>query len=151
MLGGDVLLGGEESGGISIQGHLPEGDGVLMALLLVEMVAAMEAPLEDLVEDLLREAGPSHYTRVDLRLAAPVSKTRMVERLTHAAPAAIGGVSVTQVNTLDGVKYTLADESWLLIRPSGTEPVLRVYAEAREPGMVEALLAFGRGVADTRG
>jgi phosphomannomutase len=151
MLGGDVLLGGEESGGISIQGHLPEGDGVLMALLLVEMVAAMEAPLEDLVEDLLREAGPSHYTRVDLRLAAPVSKTRMVERLTHAAPAAIGGVSVTQVNTLDGVKYTLADESWLLIRPSGTEPVLRVYAEAREPGRVEALLAFGRGLADTRG
>jgi phosphomannomutase len=60
-------------------------------------------------------------------------------------------VSVTQVNTLDGVKYTLADESWLLIRPSGTEPVLRVYAEAREPGRVEALLAFGRGLADTRG
>jgi phosphomannomutase len=151
MLGGDVLLGGEESGGISIQGHLPEGDGILMALLLVEIVAAMESPLEDLVEDLLAEAGPSHYTRVDLRLAAPVSKGRMVERLARAAPAAIGGVAVSQVNTLDGVKYLLADESWLLIRPSGTEPVLRVYAEAREPGMVEALLAFGRGLADVRG
>ena len=151
MLRGEVLLGGEESGGISIQGHLPEGDGVLMALLLVEMVAAQEAPLEDLVEDLLREAGPSHYTRVDLRLAAPVSKTRMVEQLTHAAPAAIGGVRVARVDALDGVKYTMADESWLLIRPSGTEPVLRVYAEAREPRMVEALLAFGRGLADTRG
>jgi phosphomannomutase len=151
MLRGEVLLGGEESGGMSIQGHLPEGDGVLMALLLVEMVAAMEAPLGDLVADLLEQAGPSHYTRVDLRLSAPVAKGRMVDRLAHSAPASIGGVSVSQVNTLDGVKYVLADESWLLIRPSGTEPVLRVYAEAREPGMVEALLSFGRGLADTRG
>jgi phosphomannomutase len=150
MLRGDVLLGGEESGGISIQGHLPEGDGVLMALLLVEMVAALDVPLKELVDDLLEQAGPSHYARVDLRLSAPVAKTRMVERLAHAAPASIGGMSLSRVNTLDGVKYVLADESWLLIRPSGTEPVLRVYAEAREAGMVEALLAFGRGLADMR-
>jgi phosphomannomutase len=144
-------VGGEESGGISIQGHLPEGDGVLMALLLVEMVATMEAPLEDLVEDLLREAGPSHYARVDLRLSAPVAKARMVERLVHAAPPSIGGVAVSKVNALDGVKYQMADESWLLIRPSGTEPVLRVYAEAREAGMTDALLAYGRSLAEVRG
>jgi len=152
MLRGDVLVGGEESGGMSIHGHIPEGDGVLMGLLLVEMVAALGASLEELVADLLRQAGPSHYERLDLRLAAPVSKSRMVERLaTSAPPASIGGVSVAQVNVLDGVKYVLDDESWLLIRPSGTEPVLRIYAEAREPGMVEALLAFGRGLAETRG
>jgi phosphomannomutase len=151
MLRGEVLVGGEESGGMSIQGHIPEGDGVLMALLLVEMVAALGASLEELVADVLQQAGPSHYARVDLRLSAPVAKSRMVERLAHGAPSAIGGVAVTQVNTLDGVKYLLADDSWLLIRPSGTEPVLRVYAEAREPGMVEALLGFGRGLADTRG
>jgi len=151
MLQGDVLLGGEESGGMSIQGHLPEGDGVLMALLLVEMVAAQEAPLEELVEDLLQHAGPSHYARVDLRLSAPVAKARMVERLAQSAPASIGGVPLSHVNTLDGVKYLLTDESWLLIRPSGTEPVLRVYAEAREAGMVEALLSYGRGLADSRG
>jgi len=151
MLRGDVLLGGEESGGMSIQGHLPEGDGVLMAILLVEMVSAMGAPLEDLVEDLLAEAGPSHYARVDLRLSAPVSKARMVERLAVGAPPTIGGVAVARVSTLDGVKYLLEDESWLLIRPSGTEPVLRVYAEAREAGMVEALLGFGRSLADVRG
>jgi phosphomannomutase len=150
MLQGEVLLGGEESGGMSIHGHLPEGDGVLMALLLVEMAAAWQAPLEALIEDLLREAGPSHYTRVDLRLSAPVAKARMVDRLAHAAPASIGGVGLSHVNTLDGVKYVLNDESWLLIRPSGTEPVLRVYAEAREPEMVEALLAYGRGLAETR-
>jgi phosphomannomutase len=151
MLRGDVLVGGEESGGISIQGHLPEGDGVLMALLLVEMIAAMEAPLEELVEDLLREAGPSHYARVDLRLSAPVAKARMVERLVHTAPSSIGGVAVSKVNALDGVKYQMADESWLLIRPSGTEPVLRVYAEAREAGMTDALLAYGRSLAEVRG
>ena len=150
MLRGEALLGGEESGGMSIQGHIPEGDGVLMALLLVEMVAALEAPLEELVADLLRLAGPSHYERVDLRLSAPVAKARMVERLAGAAPSSIGGVALTGVSVLDGVKYVLEDESWLLIRPSGTEPVLRVYAEAREPRMVEALLAHGRAVAEGR-
>ncbi|HMK08710.1 MAG TPA: phosphoglucomutase/phosphomannomutase family protein, partial [Anaerolineales bacterium] len=150
MLRDSVLLGGEESGGMSIQGHLPEGDGVLMALLLVEMVAVWQSPLEDLVAELLRQAGPSHYARVDLRLSAPVAKGRMVERLAQAAPHAIGGARVTRVNTLDGVKYLLDDESWLLIRPSGTEPVLRVYAEGRDPKMVEALLGYGRSLADVR-
>jgi phosphomannomutase len=150
MLKGDVLIGGEESGGMSFKGHIPEGDGVLMSLLLVEMVAATKATLAELVDDLLKEAGPSHYARNDLRLAHPVSKSKMVERLAADAPASIGGVALQSVNTLDGVKYLLADDSWLLIRPSGTEPVLRVYAEAREPGMVEALLAHGRSVADLR-
>jgi len=150
MLQGEVLLGGEESGGMSIQGHIPEGDGVLMALLLVEMVAALETPLEELVAELLREAGPSHYERLDLRLSAPVAKARMVERLAGTAPSSIGGVPLAGVSVLDGAKYILEDESWLLIRPSGTEPVLRVYAEAREPKMVEALLAHGRSVAESK-
>jgi alpha-D-glucose phosphate-specific phosphoglucomutase len=150
MLKGDVLIGGEESGGMSFKGHIPEGDGVLMALLLVEMVAASRATLAELVEALLKEVGPSHYARNDLRLAHPVSKSKMVERLAADAPASIGGVALQSVNTLDGVKYLLADDSWLLIRPSGTEPVLRIYAEAREPGMVESLLAHGRSVADLR-
>ena len=150
MLKDDVLIGGEESGGMSFKGHIPEGDGVLMALLLVEMVATTRAPLSELVDDLLRQAGPSHYARHDLRLSHPVSKTRMVERLASDAPASIGGVALQSVNTLDGVKYLFADDSWLLIRPSGTEPVLRIYAEAREPGMVEALLTHGRSIADLR-
>jgi phosphomannomutase len=151
MLREDVLIGGEESGGMSFKGHIPEGDGVLMGLLLLEMVAAAQTPLEELVASLLAEAGPSHYARLDLRLSHPVVKSRMVERLTQEAPQAIGGTPVRRVNSLDGVKYVLDDDSWLLIRPSGTEPVLRVYAEAREPGMVEALLAHGRQVAETKG
>lgn len=150
MLRDRVLIGGEESGGMTFQGHIPEGDGVLMGLLLVEIVAAAGAPLEELVAALLAEVGPSHYARLDLRLPAPISKGRMVRRLTQAAPGSIAGAAVRAVSDLDGVKYTLDDESWLLIRPSGTEPLLRVYAEAREPQMLEALLAFGRGLADDR-
>jgi len=124
--------------------------GILMALLLVEMVAATRTSLSELVEALLKEAGPSHYARNDLRLSHPVSKSKMVERLVHEAPASVGGVKLSSVNSLDGVKYLFDDDSWLLIRPSGTEPVLRVYAEAREPQMVEALLAHGRTIADLR-
>jgi len=150
MLRGEALLGGEESGGMSFQGHIPEGDGILMGLLLVEIVAALGAPLDVLVDDLLARAGPAFYERVDLRLSAPVSKARMVDRLQQEAPATIGGARVTQVNPLDGVKYLLEDESWLLIRPSGTEPVLRVYAEARDPRMVQALVAHGRAVAEAK-
>jgi phosphomannomutase len=147
MLNDDVLIGGEESGGISFKGHIPEGDGILMGLLLLEIVAVMKKPLEDLVDSLLAEAGPSHYTRLDMRLSRPIAKAEMVERLQAEAPGSIGDNPVKNISALDGVKYILEDDSWLLIRPSGTEPVLRVYAEARQPEMVEALLAFGRSVA----
>ncbi len=148
ILKDDVLIGGEESGGMYFKGHIPEGDGVLMGLLLVEMVAASGEPLDELVANLLAEAGPAHYERLDLRLSRPIAKAKMVERLRDEAPAAIGGVPVQSVNDLDGVKYVLDEESWLLIRPSGTEPVLRVYAEGSDPELVEALLEHGRSVAD---
>jgi phosphomannomutase len=146
MLKSDVLIGGEESGGMSFKGHIPEGDGVLMGLLLIEMVAARRAPLDEQVRQLLEDFGPSHYQRLDLRLSHPIPKERMVEQLVTRAPAAIGGAPVRQVSATDGVKYTLNDDSWLLIRPSGTEPVLRIYAEAREPEMVQALLDHGRSL-----
>lgn len=147
MLKNDVLIGGEESGGIGIKGHIPEGDGILMGLLLLEIMADAGVPLHELVEDIQREAGPACYARTDLRLRHPVVKSEMVQRLTNSAPATIGGVSVQQVDPLDGVKYRLEDESWLLIRPSGTEPVLRVYAEAPDESGVKALLGYGEEVA----
>jgi alpha-D-glucose phosphate-specific phosphoglucomutase len=147
MLNDDVLIGGEESGGLSIRGHIPEGDGVLMGLLLLEIISAATAPLHELVADLQAEAGPTHYTRRDILLRRPVAKTEMVARLTGNVPDSLGGEKVVEVKTLDGVKYSLADDSWLLIRPSGTEPVLRVYAEAQEPEAVKALLAYGELVA----
>jgi alpha-D-glucose phosphate-specific phosphoglucomutase len=147
MLQENVLIGGEESGGIGIKGHIPEGDGVLMGLLLLEIISDAGVPLHELVADLQQEAGPAYYTRADLRLRHPVVKTEMVTRLVDDAPQSIGGVIVQEVDTLDGVKYRLADDSWLLIRPSGTEPVLRVYAEAPTNDGVKALLSFGQKVA----
>jgi alpha-D-glucose phosphate-specific phosphoglucomutase len=147
MLKDNVLIGGEESGGISIKGHIPEGDGVLMGLLLIEIVSAAGVPLHELVADLQATVGPTHYVRKDMPLRRPVAKAEMVARLTGDVPASLGGQELVEVQTIDGVKYLLSDDSWLLIRPSGTEPVLRVYAEARESGMVDTLLAYGEQVA----
>ncbi len=147
MLENDVLMGGEESGGMSIKGHIPEGDGILMGLLILEVMADAGAPLHELIEDLLKQYGPAHYRRVDMKLARPVAKSQLVRQLSAGAPARIDGVGVEDIQTTDGVKYYLDDGSWLLIRPSGTEPVLRVYAEAPDADRVAALLKFGEGVA----
>ena len=149
MLRENVLIGGEESGGISFQGHIPEGDGVLMGLLLVEIVALSGAPLSELVANLLDDVGPAHYRRTDLRLKHPVAKAALTRRLAENAPASIGGEGVSEVRTTDGVKYILADDSWLLIRPSGTEPVLRVYAEGRSPEIMQAMMEYGEQVAQS--
>jgi phosphomannomutase len=147
MLQNDVLIGGEESGGISIKGHIPEGDGILMGLLLMEIMADAGTSLQELIEDIQQVAGPTCYARTDLRLRYPVVKKEMVKRLVDDAPSSIGGMVVRAVDTLDGAKYRLDDDAWLLIRPSGTEPVLRVYAEAPTDKGVEALLGYGEEVA----
>jgi alpha-D-glucose phosphate-specific phosphoglucomutase len=149
MIQNDILIGGEESGGISIKGHIPEGDGILIGLLLLELVADAGEPLSEMVADIQRIAGPACYIRNDLRLRHPVDKVALVRRLSEHPPASLAGVSVSEVATFDGVKYRLADQSWLLIRPSGTEPVLRVYAEAPERKMVDELIGFGQEIAAT--
>jgi phosphomannomutase len=147
MLSEDILLGGEESGGISFRGHIPEGDGVLMGLLLTEIVARSQTSLYELVQNLLEDVGPAFYQRKDQRLRYPIEKEKMVQYLLDHQPEEIGGVDVEKVVTVDGVKYVLGDDSWLLIRPSGTEPVLRVYAEGRTPEMVDNLLGYGEKIA----
>ncbi|MBN1200606.1 MAG: phosphoglucomutase/phosphomannomutase family protein [Anaerolineae bacterium] len=144
MLNGDVLIGGEESGGISIKGHIPEGDGILMGLLLLEIIADAGVPLVEMVADLQTRYGPACYERTDFHLSTPVPKKQMVQRLSTQAPASMAGQTVRDVQTSDGIKFVLADDSWLLIRPSGTEPVLRVYAEAPSEDAVKALLDAGR-------
>jgi phosphomannomutase len=149
ILHDNVLIGGEESGGISFRGHIPEGDGILMGLLLIEIVSTSGGSLYELVENLLADVGPAVYTRKDLRLNRPVQKTAMTARLVESAPASIGGEGVAEVKAVDGAKYILEDDSWLLIRPSGTEPVLRVYAEGRSAEMVDALLQYGQQVAES--
>jgi len=120
-----------------------------MGLLLIEMVAAARKSLHEMVDDLLEDVGPAFYERIDLRLKRPVAKAEMIDLLTKQAPAEIGSEKVSEVSTRDGVKYILSDDSWLLVRPSGTEPVLRVYAEGRSQEMVKALLGYGEQVAET--
>lgn len=147
IMQGGVLMGGEESGGISIQGHIPEGDGILMGLLILEVMAEADAPLHEIVADLLATYGPAAYQRTDMALTRPVAKADMVKLLLAHAPSKIVGVELEDIQTTDGVKYYLNDGSWLLIRPSGTEPVLRVYAEAPSNERVQALLHFGETMA----
>jgi len=144
MISEDVLIGGEESGGISILGHIPEGDGVLMGLLLVELVAHSGKTLATLLDELMAasDIGPFRYARLD-QAVPPFDKATLVKNLLASAPLSIAGQAVANVSDRDGVKFILADNSWLLIRPSGTEPVLRIYAEARSDDAVAELLEVG--------
>ena len=144
MLREQVLLGGEESGGISMLGHIPEGDGLLMGLLLAEMVAARGKTLSQQLDELMDapDIGRFHYARLD-QPVQPFSKAELVKGLLANAPAALEDMPVKEVNSRDGVKYIREDDSWLLIRPSGTEPVLRIYAEARSQEHVQRLLMIG--------
>ncbi len=147
MIADNVVMGGEESGGMSIHGHIPEGDGVLMGLLLLEVLAEAHKPLHVMVDELLATYGPAQYARTDLKLSRPVVKAALTRKLVETAPDRISEVEIEEVRTSDGIKYYLADGSWLLIRPSGTEPVLRVYAEAPNDERVRALLDFGESIA----
>ncbi|MFZ1752664.1 MAG: phosphoglucomutase/phosphomannomutase family protein [Caldilineaceae bacterium] len=144
MMSDNVLLGGEESGGISIQGHIPEGDGVLMGLLLAEMVAKRGKGLSTLLQELMDQPYVGHfcYARNDQTVTS-FKKVSLVAGLMAQLPAHLAGVRLRSSSDRDGVKYILEDNSWLLIRPSGTEPVLRVYAEARSDAQVQALLVEG--------
>jgi phosphomannomutase len=148
MMKENVLIGGEESGGIGFAGHIPEGDGILMGLLIIEMVSEAHSTLYEMVEDLQKEVGPVFYDRLDLRFKYPIAKEKMVSLLVNQPPLMLGGENLSEVSTLDGVKYLFADDSWLLIRPSGTEPVLRVYAEGRSEQMVKELLNYGKSIHD---
>jgi phosphomannomutase len=146
MVKGDVLLGGEESGGIGVPTHVRERDGLLMALLLAEMMAQRGRGLAELVDDLLAVTGPMEYSRNDLRLDAAV-KDAFVASWPSLAPGEIAGLPVHEIVRVDGIKFLLPNDAWLLMRASGTEPLVRIYAEASSGGVVDELLAAGRAMA----
>jgi phosphomannomutase len=150
MVKGDVLLGGEESGGIGVPSHVRERDGLLMSLLLVEMMAKRGCGLGALVDDLLAVTGPMEYGRNDLRLEQAV-KDAFVASWPSLAPTEVGGLPVREIVRADGIKFLLPDDAWLLMRASGTEPLVRIYAEAPSAGVVDDLLAAGRAMAHTAG
>ncbi|HET7010774.1 MAG TPA: phosphoglucomutase/phosphomannomutase family protein [Anaerolineales bacterium] len=142
MLEVDALIGGEESGGYAFRGHVPERDGILAGLYLLDMMVRMEQPPSQLVETLFARVGPHFYDRID-RPLPPERRGPSEERLRSERPSTIGGLRVTDVNTLDGFKYLLEDGGWLLIRFSGTEPLVRVYTETTSEAQVQPILQDG--------
>jgi len=146
MLENDILMGGEESGGLGVKGHIPERDGILMGLLLLEAMAVTGKGLRQLIDDTMQEIGEFHYQRIDLPID-DVAKESLVARLRAGDIKEIAGRRVAEENFRDGFKYIFDDGSWLLVRPSGTEPVLRLYSEAGDAAVVKELLMAGRGLA----
>ena len=146
MLENDILMGGEESGGLGVKGHIPERDGILMALLLLEAMAMSGKGLRALLEETMDEIGHFHYSRIDLPIDSEAKKL-LLERLQAGGITNIAGFEVARHNFSDGFKFIFEDGSWLLIRPSGTEPVLRLYSEAGDPDKVALLLKAARGIA----
>lgn len=137
------LMGAEESGGYAFQGHVPERDGLMSALLFLELMAREGKRPSELVRRLFSLVGPHHYDRLDLAFPAD-RRAAILDRAARAEPSNLAGMSVERRDALDGVRFTLAGGAWLVIRFSGTEPLLRIYAEAESPGRVRDLLQAGR-------
>ena len=137
-----IILGGEESAGLSIRGHYPEKDGILACLLAAEAVAARGVSLTEQLNELYARVGRLEAGRIGVRLTPEILAT-LPEKLKRD-PEAIGGLRVARTNRIDGVKFIFDDGSWLLLRPSGTEPLVRIYAESESKTELEVLLEQGR-------
>lgn len=139
MINEDVLVGGEESGGIAIKGHIPERDGVWNALVLMEYMAKSGKSLTELIDEVYQVTGPFDFDRYDLHITEEL-KQRIVKKCTEGAYNSFGPFSVQRIETIDGWKYHFDEESWVMIRASGTEPVLRVYSESSTTEKVREIL-----------
>ncbi len=150
MLATQVLLGGEESGGVGYSTHIPERDALLSALYVMEAVVCSGRDLSDLYSQLQAKVGfTSGYDRIDLPLANMDVRSRLLAQLQTQTPTEVAGQAVTECTTVDGYKFRLADDSWLLVRFSGTEPVLRLYSEAATIERVQENLAWAKTWADS--
>ncbi len=138
-----IIIGGEESAGLSIRGHVPEKDGILACFLVAEMVAREGRSLRDLLERLYAEVGRFVTKRENITLSAELEKG-FAERMT-AIPADFAGIKVAKVITIDGTKCILDDGSWVLFRKSGTEPVVRLYGEASSEEKLMTIMGAARG------
>ncbi len=142
MLEDDILIGGEESGGFGYKNHIPERDGLLSCLLLLELLASEKAPLHELVSNLRQKYGPFHYGRMDKYFNVELLQQNM-QRLRESPPAKINNLSVKKISLLDGIKLYLEDLSWILIRVSQTEPLVRIYVTSDSSEKVQNLLTEG--------
>jgi len=144
MMETDAVLGGEESGGYAIRGHLPERDGILAGLFFADMIVNAGMPLSEILKQLEADVGPHAYARHDIHMPRETYETdrrRVIETLAANAPRVIAGVPVERIRDDDGYKFYLKDGSWVLLRTSGTEPLIRVYSEAGSDDDVQARLA----------
>jgi len=150
MLAGEVLVGGEESGGVGFGMHLPERDAPFAALLLIEALVEGGVPLGQRIDALQeRCGGAAAYDRLDLRLADMAARQRLEAHLAEAPPTEVAGAAVQEVITTDGVKLRLGPNHWLMLRFSGTEPLLRLYCEAPSEGRVAEVLDWARALAES--
>jgi len=150
MLETDAMIGGEESGGFAFRGHLPERDGILAALYLLDLMVRTGQRPRQLIDWLFQMVGPHYYARIDVEFS-PERRAETRARLEAAQPERLAGLRVVRVDRSDGYKFYLEDGGWLLIRFSGTEPLLRIYTEATQAERVPALLAEGRRLAGVEG
>ena len=142
MIKGGVLLGAEESGGIGFPNHIPERDGIAAGLMLLELLATERVSVNKLIANLAKQFGPHHYGRIDTRF--PLEKrAELMEFLRKNPPARLLRSPLADVKTYDGVKFIAQDSSWLMLRGSGTEPILRIYAEAKSDADARKLLSHG--------
>jgi phosphomannomutase len=146
MLETNALMGGEESGGYAFRGHVPERDGILAALFILDLMVRLGKSPSQLIEHLFGLVGPHYYDRIDTRFRQE-DRQATRQRILSAQPTTIGGLEVTGLDTTDGFKFGLADGGWVLIRFSGTEPILRVYCETTYQEKVQLILADGLRIA----
>jgi phosphomannomutase len=144
MIETEAVLGGEESGGFAVRGHIPERDGILIGLLFADMIVKAGKPLSAILADLEKRVGPHAYARHDIHLVRETydeDRKRILETLEKNEPEEVAGVRVQRVRADDGFKFYLEDGSWVLLRASGTEPLIRIYSEAADSAGVDARLA----------
>jgi len=139
MLKENVAFGGEESGGYGFGFHIPERDGLLSGLLILEMINLYDKPLTEIIKNLFKEFGTAYYLREDLKLQSNQG-TELIKRLKEEKPEKFAGLKIREIDLTDGVKFIFEDDSWILFRASGTEPVLRIYVETPSKELTEKLL-----------
>ena len=141
----DAMIGGEESGGYAFKGNVPERDGILAGLYFLDFMVKMNMKPSELLEVLFDKVGAHYYDRIDTPFKG--DRAEKINRIVTANPETIGGLKVTDLVTIDGYKFVLEDGGWLLIRFSGTEPIIRVYCETTHGDRVEAILNDGLAIA----
>jgi phosphomannomutase len=146
MIERHAIMGGEESGGFGFAGHIPERDAIVAGLYALDLKVQLGRPFSGVIEYLAEKAGPSFYDRADVTFDQ-AQRSEILRRVAEAQPEAVDGSKVVRTSAIDGKKFVLDDGTWLLIRFSGTEPLLRIYTETTSADRVPRILDVGRKIA----